>query len=274
MNPGFELEIKDKIADIKLNRPEKKNALAPEFWKRFPECVAELADKGTIRAIILSAAGADFCSGMDLSVFAGNDKLSTDSAYERERLYHLVKHIQAAVSAIENSRIPVIAAIQGRCLGAGLDLVSACDLRYATEDAVFRIEETNIGIMADLGSLQRLPGILPTAIVKEMAFTGSSLKADRALETGFLNGVAKDMDSLNKSVLKVAESIAEKPPLVVSGSKLSINYAREHSIEDSLDNAALRQSQIFDSKEIMQFIQCKKSNQPHPTDLKETSREL
>ena len=274
MNPGFELEMNGKVAVITLNRPEKKNALSPAFWQAFPEAIEDLSSSGSARVIVLNARGTDFCSGMDLSVFAGNEKLNTGTAYQREQLYRLILKIQRAITVLERSRIPVIASIHGKCLGAGLDIVAACDLRYATREALFRIEETNIGIMADLGSLQRLPGLMPEAIVKEMAYTGCSLGAERAFQIGFLNQLFEDTDSLEKSVLETAESIAAKPPLVVSGSKQSINYAREHSIEESLDNAALRQSQLFDPSEIALFMKCRSKNEAHPTDLGPEYKEL
>lgn len=274
MNPGFDLKIKDKIAKIILNRPQKKNSLLPEFWKEFPACIEELSRSGNCRVVILSAEGDDFCSGMDLSVFAKNDKLKSDTAYQREQLYQLILLLQKSITVLEQSRIPVLASIQGRCLGAGLDIVSACDLRFATEDAQFRIEETNIGIMADLGSLQRLPKLLPEGIAKEMAFTGSALNAQRAWQIGFINQLFKDISALEEGVLKIAECIVAKPPLVVSASKQSINHARDHATEDSLENAALRQSQIFDIKEIMEYMQYKAQNLSHPKDLQALHQEL
>ena len=191
---------------------------------------------------------------MDLAVFAAVDKFRTDSSVAREHLKHLVLSLQDALTVLETSRVPVIAVVQGGCLGAGLDLVSACDLRFATEDAYFCIQEINIGIMADLGTLQRLPRKLPDGIVRELAFTGGQLTAARAEKLGFVNAVLPAHESALEHAMQVAAKIASKPPLVVAASKECINYANEHNLTDSLLHAANVQSYVFDAREVMAAI--------------------
>ncbi|HMP50301.1 MAG TPA: enoyl-CoA hydratase-related protein [Candidatus Melainabacteria bacterium] len=274
MNNGFEVDRKGSGARIILNRPEKKNALLPAFWRDFPAAVQEISDSGSHRVLIISARGDDFCAGMDLSVFRANSKLSTGTPRDREHLFHLIKSLQNSLTILEETRIPVIASISGYCLGAGLDLVSACDLRYATKNSVFRIEETNIGIMADLGSLQRLPKLIPLAVSKEMAFRGNSLSAERAYEIGLINQLFDSIDDLEKGVLEIAEEIADKPPLVISASKQSLNYAQDHPVKDALNQAALTQSIIFSLEEIHGYLASKKGQGEAPGDLEKQSRTL
>ena len=274
MTEGFKFNTRGKIAQVILNRPDKKNALLPDFWKEFPRKIKSISDEGSYRAIILSGEGADFCAGMDLSVFAANPKLNTDSTYQRERIFHLIALIQDAISTLERCRVPVIAAIQGRCLGAGLDIVSACDLRFSTDTASFRIEETNVGIMADLGSLQRLTKLMPEAVVKEMAFSGETLSAQRAYEIGFVNKTYSDAETLEKGVFETAERIAAMAPLVISSSKRCINYARDHSTADSLEQGALLQSAIFDLADVQRFMMSRAGKCDAPADLPELDQEL
>lgn len=250
----FDLTISDKIARITFNRPEKRNSMLPEFWSDFPKAIRDLSAGGEVRAIVIDAQGPLFSAGMDLAVFAAVDKFKTDSSVAREHLKHLVLSLQEALTVLESSRVPVIAVIQGGCLGAGLDLVSACDIRFATEDAYFCIQEINIGIMADLGTLQRLPRKLPDGIVRELAFTGDRLTASRAEKLGFVNAVLPTHESAVEQAMAVANKIAGKPPLVVAASKDCINYAKDHNIADSLLQAANVQSYVFDAQEVMAAI--------------------
>lgn len=274
MTEGFKFNTRGKIAQVILNRPDKKNALLPDFWKEFPRKIKSISDSGSYRAIVLSAEGPDFCAGMDLSVFAANPKLNTDSTYQRERIFYLISLIQEAISTLERCRIPVIAAIQGRCLGAGLDIVSACDLRFSTNAASFRIEETNVGIMADLGSLQRLTKLMPEGVVKEMAFLGETLSAQRAFEIGFINKVYSDAEALEQGVIETAERIGAMAPLVISASKRCINYARDHSTADALEQGALMQSAVFDLADVQSFMMSRAGKCDAPDDLPELDQEL
>lgn len=273
MTSSFNLTTDDKIARLTFNRPEKRNSMLPEFWSDFPKAIKELSDGGEVRALIIDAEGPLFSAGMDLSVFAAVDKFRTDSSTAREHLKNLVLTLQDALTVLEHARFPIIAAIQGGCLGAGLDLVSACDIRLATNDAYFCVQEINIGIMADLGTLQRLPRKLPDAIVRELAFTGDRFPADRAEKLGFVNAVFESREAMIEHATALARKIASKPPLVVSASKECINYASEHHIADSLLQAANVQSYIFDPQEVAAIIRKAGAEAEH-ADLKPVSLSL
>jgi enoyl-CoA hydratase len=272
MSSCFDVAISDKIARLTFNRPEKRNSMLPEFWTDFPRTIQSLSDAGDVRAIVIDAQGPFFSAGMDLSVFAAVDRFKTDTPVAREHLKHLVLTLQQALTVLESCRLPVIAAVQGGCLGAGLDLVSACDIRFATEDAYFCIQEINIGIMADLGTLQRLPRKLPDGIVRELAYTGARLTAGRAERLGFVNAVLPTHNELIERALEVAKTIAGKAPLVVTASKECINYANEHHIADSLLQAANVQSFVFDAREVMAAI--KAGADAQHADLKPLSMSL
>ncbi|MBX9666197.1 MAG: enoyl-CoA hydratase/isomerase family protein [Candidatus Obscuribacterales bacterium] len=272
MTSCFDLTVEDKIARITFNRAEKRNSMLPEFWSDFPKAIKQLSDLGEVRCIVLDAQGTHFSAGMDLSVFAAADKFVTNSSTNREHLRNLILSLQDALSVLEKCRIPVIAAVQGGCLGAGLDLASACDIRFATEDAYFCIQEINIGIMADLGTLQRLPHKLPDGIVRELAFTGGKLTATRAHNVGFVNDVFASVEKMNEHVLAVARAIASKPPLVVSSSKECINYSLDNRVADSLMYAANVQSFIFDAEEVA--AQIRKNGKSEHSSLKPVSLTL
>jgi enoyl-CoA hydratase len=152
---------------------------------------------------------------------------------------------QESFNALERARIPVLAAIQGGCIGGGVDLISACDARYCTADAFFCIQEINIGLTADVGTLQRLPRLVPEGIVRELAYTGRRLSAARALQVGLVNEVYATQDALLAGVTQIAREIAEKSPLAVWGSKEMLNYTRDHSIEDGLNYIATWQAGMF-----------------------------
>jgi enoyl-CoA hydratase len=273
MTSCFDLTINEKIARLTFNRPEKRNSMLPEFWSDFPKAIKELSDGGEVRAIVIDAQGPLFSAGMDLAVFAAVDKFRTDSAVAREHLKNLVLSLQDALTVLERSRVPVIAAVQGGCLGAGLDLVSACDMRFATEDAYFCIQEINIGIMADLGTLQRLPRKLPDGVVRELAFTGDRLPAARAEKLGFVNAVFPSQEAMLEHAMATAKKIAGKPPLVVAASKDCINYAAEHDLCDSLLQAANVQSYVFDAQEVAAIIR-KAGAEAEYADLKPVSLSL
>jgi enoyl-CoA hydratase len=169
---AFEITRDGAVAHLKLTRPEASNALGVAFWRDFGPALRALDETGEVRALVLSGNGRNFCAGMDISVFAGGTILATDTAAQRQAFHETARGLQDSLTMVERVRFPVIAAIQGACVGAGLDMVAACDLRLASTDAYFRIEEINIGMMADVGSLQRLPKILPEGVVRELAYLG------------------------------------------------------------------------------------------------------
>jgi enoyl-CoA hydratase len=245
----------DGVAHLQFARPQAANSMTMAFWRAFPEAVRNLDRSGKIRALVISGQGKHFCGGMDLSVFQSPELQAGNASVDREAFVQTILELQRALSVVEEARFPVIAAVQGACIGAGLDLVAACDLRYAQADAYFRIEEINIGMMADVGSLQRLPHKLPDAILREMAFTGATLTATRAKEYGFVNDLADDPVA---RALAAAAEIAQRAPLAVAGSKRAINFARDHSVAEALEQAALLQGGIWETGDVVAAIQARK----------------
>lgn len=246
----FSLEINDSIASLVFCRPDKANSMNRQFWSEFPETIARLSNDPSVRVLVISAQGKNFCSGMDLSIFADGSLLNNENARSREKLRKLVLSLQATFNAIEELRIPVIVAIQGACIGGALDLVSACDLRFACNSAYFSIHETNLAMMADLGSLQRLPKWLPEGLVRELAYTGDRLTAERGEQFGFINQCFDSQDKMMEHAFIVARKIASKSPLAISATKEALNYARSHSIAESLAHTAVLQAAVLDLQDI------------------------
>ncbi len=227
----FDVDVSNRVGHIRMIRPEKANSMIAAFWRELPEIVDGLSSAGNVRALVLSAEGRHFCAGMDLEVFAGNDALGGSGAGRHrsrgnERFRSTAMKLQDTFTALERARMPVLCAIQGACVGGGVDLVSAADLRYATEDAYFSIAEVNIGMTADVGTLQRMPKLVPEGIVRELAYTGRKWTAAEARAAGFVNAVFADHDALLAGVLEVADEIASKSPMAVWGTKRSMHYAR------------------------------------------------
>jgi len=239
------------------------NALGPAFWKELPQAVAEMDRDGAVRALLISSTGAMFCSGIDLTMFSDESLCSVATPLERDRLKHLILQLQESISCLQKCRFPVLAAVQGACLGAGLDLISACDMRWGTKDSFYVLQEINIGIMADLGSLQRLPLLLPDALVREMAFTGCKLGAERAYENGFLNELCQSHEEAVATALQAAHMVAQKSPLAIAGTKNCLNYLPGHSTAEALEYCANLQSAIFDPAEIMAQVMAMKSKTRH-----------
>lgn len=250
---AFTLTDSSGIAHLRFSTPQTSNAMGAGFWADFQPAIHALSKSGATRVLVISGEGKNFCSGMDVSMFAGGIP-TTDTPSAREAFPPFIQHLQNTISCLEAARFPVIAAIQGACIGGGLDLVSACDLRIAANDAYFRIEETNIGMMADLGSLQRLPKLMPEGVVRELAYLGSTLTATRAHAVGFINAVETDAEAALKAAMETAARIAAKAPLVVAGSKAAITYARDHTTADALHHAAMTQSLIWNPADIQKAI--------------------
>ncbi len=252
--PSFAVSQDGPIAHLQLTRPEASNALDPAVWTGMPDTVRALDDAGGTRALVISGQGRHFCAGMDLAAFAGNGPVDTATPAGREAFTHMVRRLQDTFTALEQARFPVIAAIQGACIGAGLDMASACDLRIVSADAYFRIEEINIGMMADVGSLQRLPKIMPEGVVKELAFLGTTLNAERARAAGFVMEVTETAEEALGAAMAAAERIAGKAPLAIAGSKRAIHFARDHGTAEALDWAAWAQASLWNMAEIGEAI--------------------
>ncbi|MCG8414719.1 MAG: crotonase/enoyl-CoA hydratase family protein [Pseudomonadales bacterium] len=256
----FDVTIKDRIAHIVMNRPEKRNSMIPAYWDELPKVISDIEDQPGVRVIVISSTGPHFTSGMDVSAFGnstkgdeGEDQVK-HNRLKGARFIGSVKHLQQAFTCLEQCRVPVLAAIQGGAIGAGVDLVTACDLRYVTEDAFFTIFEINIGMTADVGTFPRITALLPEGIVKEMAYTGRRLSAAEARSFGFVNQVFKNQEELLAGVMEVAKEIARKAPLAIHGSKRIINYSRDHSTEDALDYIIVWNASMLQSDEIQEAM--------------------
>ena len=248
----FDLDIKDNIAHLSMSRPEALNAMSRVFWKELPEIIKDIDKNSQARVIVLSGQGKHFSAGMDLANFMSNDKSGEkkDPARMREIFYHEVLELQDTFSALEECRMPTIAAIHGACVGGAIDMAAACDMRYCSDDAFFKIAEVDIGIAADVGTLQRLPSLIPLAAVRELAYTGRKFDANEAKELGLVNKVFDSQESLTDEVNKIAEKIANKSPLVTRVIKKQINYSRDHSVKESLDYHAAWNSSLISSKDM------------------------
>ena len=256
------------ISTIELNRPEQLNAMNTAFWLELPAIIQSLDALGTTRVAVLQAAGRLFSAGMDISMFSGETALITNTVAEREQFRHQLIVLQRSFEALAQARFPVIAAVHGACIGGAVDLVTACCLRYATQDAYFCIEEINIGMMADVGTLQRIPKQLPDAVVRELAYTGDRLGAERAERLGFVNGVFASKDELLAGVYRIAQRIASKSPVAIAATKEMVSYARDHSVSESFAMLNALQPSIFDSSEIQKAFKAKAAKQfPEFADL-------
>jgi enoyl-CoA hydratase len=249
------------VAQLRLNRPEKRNSLPPAFWREFPDAIAALDALGSVRALILSGEGPTFCAGMDLSVFAAGP-FRMDNARARGAMIETGRALLRAVAALEAARFPTIAVVHGSCLGAGLEIAAACDLRFVTHDAQLRIEEINIGLMADLGALQRVPRLMPQAIAREMAYTGTTLTGARAAEIGFANAALPDVETAMARAQAAAQAIAARSPLAMRASKDALNYGRDHAVADALDRAMLMNGAVLDPADMAESMAARSERRP------------
>ena len=256
---SFNLEIENDIANIILSRPEQLNSMSRKFWVELPEILEEVNRNSEIRVLIISSTGKHFCAGMDLSAFDNGvanipKEKRPDNARIGEALYRSAKELQEYISKLEKIRVPVIAAIHGGCIGGAVDLVTACDIRLATTDAFFCIQEINIGMAADVGSLQRLPRIIPDSKMRELAYTGRRMLADEAKESGLVSDVYNSREEMVNAAKEMANEIAKKSPIAIYGLKALMNYSRDHTITDSLDFNALWSGAMLSQRDMEEAI--------------------
>ncbi len=263
----FDVSIEKGIATVTLNRGEKLNTMIPAFWLELPKAIGEINSSGEARVIVLASTGKHFSAGMDLAVFSmGSGDAQAEVGRVRANLRENALHLQDSFSCLEKARIPVLAAIQGGCIGGAVDMVTACDMRYASEDAFFCIQEINIGMTADVGTLQRLPKLIPEGVCRELAYTGRRMHSDEAKSVGLVNEVFSDQASLLDGVMEIAEEIASKSPLAIWGSKEMITYSRDHSTSDSLNYIATWQSGMFQPADMKEAFQAKAESRPSEFD--------
>jgi enoyl-CoA hydratase len=230
------------VATVFLDRPEARNAMGAALFEDLPRAVELLDGDEEVRAIVLAARGPHFCVGLDLKsmggVLTGGHEAGTSSVRANAATYESIREMQDAVSALAATNKPVIAAVHGYCIGGGVDLIAACDVRFASADAVFSVREAKVAIVADLGSLQRLPGIIGRGHVAELALSGSDIDAARAERIGLVNDVLEDADAVLAHAHRLAEDIAANSPLAVQGTKAVLAASEGRSVEEGLDFVA------------------------------------
>jgi enoyl-CoA hydratase len=264
----FSLSIEHHVAHLVLNRPEALNTMGPTFWKELDAVLKQLHTSATARVLVISSTGKHFTAGMSLDTFSSAIQMDDTSPEGRAAMFDSLTDIQSTFSLLESMRIPVIAAIHGGCIGGGVDMVTACCIRYATADAFFCIQEINIGMVADVGTLQRLPKLLPMGLVKELAYTGRRLPAAKALALGLVTEVFDTHEALVAGALQAAKEIASKPPVAIWGTKQALNYARDHSVEDSLRQMGWLQGAIWSNPHVKEAITAmKQKREAHFPDL-------
>jgi len=249
MNDFFTLTtgLTSGVAQIELNRPERMNTMTPAFFPALRDTVQSLVDEGRTRVLVIVSTGKHFSAGMALDVFAdAGTGIETSSARHRLRFQHVLRRLMACFQAIDDASFPVICAVQGGCIGGALDLALACDIRVCSADAFFTVQEIQIGMAADLGTLQRLPKVVAAGVARQMAYTGERVGAQRALEIGLVNAVLPDAVALRNHALTLAAEIAAKSPLALAASKIALNHARDHGTAEALEQMVQMQSALFD----------------------------
>lgn len=258
----FRVERHGAVVHLSMNRPQRSNAMSPAFWTGLPRLMAELGRDPSVRCAIVSGEGRNFTGGMDLSAFTDIARLFENepgrAAYAmREEILAL----QEAFNAIERVPFPVIAAVHGACIGAGVDLITACDMRIASADAYFAIEEIHIGMAADVGTLQRLPKLIAPAVAAELAYTGRRATAEEAKSFGLVSAVHADREAVLAAAFELADAVAAKSPLAIAGIKRNLAYARDHSVADGLDYIATWNGGMLRAGDLMAAVQAKMAKQ-------------
>ena len=258
----FDVSVEDGIAHIVMNRPEVRNNMNAAFWKELPQIVDAIDADAQARVIVISSTGPHFCGGMDISMFGSSeDKAEVYDAHAKRqsglKFLDTVKRFQDSLSVLEQCRLPVLVAIQGGCIGGGVDLATAADIRYATADAFVTIYETKIGMTADVGTFPRIVKLIPEGIVRELAYTGRRMSAAEALNVGLVNRVFDDQQAMLDGVMEVAREIAANAPLAVHGCKRAITYARDHNTQDGLDWIGLWNASNLHLDEMQEAMQAR-----------------
>ena len=255
----FQIDIENHIANLVLSRPNELNTMSRDFWVELGDVLEEINKNSEVRVVVMSSTGKHFCAGMDLNAFSNGvdnipDDKKPDHARIGEAVYRVAKELQEYISTLEKIRVPVIAAIHGGCIGGAVDLVTACDIRLASDDAFFCIQEINIGMAADVGTLQRLPKIIPDSKMREMAYTGRRMYAEEAKETGLVSDTYKSQEDMLKAANSLAKEIASKSPVAIYGLKAVMNYSRDHSVSESLEYNALWSGAMLSQKDMTEAM--------------------
>ena len=234
------VSLRDHVARIELNRPDKANAMNLPMWQEIRQAMRWADDTPDVRVAVIAGAGRHFTAGIDLSMLGGLQAQVEDDCdgRSREKLRRTILDLQDCLTSIERCRKPVIAEIQGACVGGGIDLITCCDMRYCSADAYFSVKEIDVGMTADVGTLQRLPRLIGEGMARELAYTGRDVKGPEAQEIRLVNRCYESADALRAGVAALAATIAAKPPLSIRGCKEMITYVRDHTVADGLNYIA------------------------------------
>jgi len=265
MSESLLIKIENSVAEIKLNRPDRANALDEKLWLALGDCFSELSENNAVRVCILCGAGSHFTSGIDFeflqSIGQEIDKYDCEGR-KRDYLRRKILKLQEAFTQIEQCSKPVIAVVHGACIGGGVDLISACDMRYSTSNSVFQIKEIDLGLTADVGTLQRLPHLIPQGIVRELAYTARKFSGKEAHALGLVNVCYDDQKTLISAVKKIAKQIASKPPLTLRGVKEMLLHSRDHSVADGLKYVATWNSAMLLSTDLEESVKSMMEKRP------------
>ena len=255
--PNFEtltLSVEGGVAEVALNRPDKANAMNLTMWRELQVCFEWLDEELSVRAVILHGEGKNFCAGIDLGMFGQLVDKDIEPCRAREKFRRMILSLQDNLSAIEKCRKPVLAAIHRNCVGGGIDMISCADMRYCTEDVKFSIKEIDVGMTADVGTLQRLPMLVAEPLVREWAYTGRNILAEEAVDSHLANRSYADKDTMMTAVREIAADIASKSPLAIRGIKEMMNYGRDHSVADGLNHIATWNAGMLSEQDVLAAI--------------------
>jgi enoyl-CoA hydratase len=257
----FTIEVDGSVATLWLDRPEKRNAMGPAFWDDLPVAMTAIGGDPSVRAVVIAARGPHFSVGLDLVAMAGIGAGPETADGSRPSIAARARHaraeiarLQASVTAVADCPVPVIAAVHGWCIGGGVDLIAACDIRLASADAQFSVRETKIAIVADVGSLQRLPAIIGKGHVAELAFTGKDISSARAEAIGLVNHVSADAATVLADALAMAAEIAANSPLAVQGTKAVLTACEDRTVAEGLDYVATWNSAFLASDDLAEAM--------------------
>jgi enoyl-CoA hydratase len=259
------LEQDGPVATLWLDNPDRRNAMGPDLWTDLPLAMSALADAPLVRAVVIAAKGTAFTVGLDLKTRGGmlvQDGSEGSDVARRKAFYREIRALQAAISSVADCPKPVIAAVHGYCIGGGIDLITACDIRLAAADATFSVRETRMAMVADLGTLQRLPKIIPKGHVAELVYSGKDIAADRARQIGLVNDVYSDTASLWSAAAALAREIAANSPLSVQGSKAVLAACEGRSVGEALDYVALWNASFLKSNDLIEAITAFQEKRP------------
>ncbi|XP_051521659.1 delta(3,5)-Delta(2,4)-dienoyl-CoA isomerase, mitochondrial-like isoform X1 [Myxocyprinus asiaticus] len=248
----------DTITHVEFCRPEKRNAMNKAFWSEMVDCFNQIAEDPECRVVVFSGAGKLFTAGIDLMSMASDilQPEGDDTARISWNLRHIIGKYQETFSVIEKCPKPVIVAIHGACIGGGVDLITACDIRLCTQDAWFQVKEVDIGLAADVGTLQRLPKVIGSrSLVNELALTARKMYADEAKSCGLVSRVFPDKETMMAGAMEMAEEIASRSPVAVQGTKVNLIYSRDHSVPDGLNYMATWNMSMLQTHDLMKSAQ-------------------